>query len=175
MASDADKPQAGGVVPTILGIHSNVTNGDKTGGHAWISLTENGATRTYGLWPDSHPRVVDNGPASDLRTGMEDRSKPAVSRYYLLSPRQLARLKTLIARHASWGYTNNCASWASETVSVVVGEDVSADDWGLLGAETPRKLGATLTQMEAKDPTSRFAPKAIAEAPARSARIGSSR
>ena len=53
----------------VLGIHSRVdpnTEGyfnEFIDGHAWISVTRNGRTETYGLWPDDHPNpnVKDNG------------------------------------------------------------------------------------------------------------------
>ena len=45
----------------VLGIHSRVgpDPGNSAGrfmdGHAWLSLTANGQTEYYGLWPDGHP------------------------------------------------------------------------------------------------------------------------
>jgi len=79
----------------ILGVHSNVRKGQmdpETGdpygfdaGHAWISVTRDGKTTRYGLWPDAHPNVEDNGGGSDIRTGMEDSDTPAASRYYRLT------------------------------------------------------------------------------------------
>lgn len=48
-----------------LGIHSNAGPSEGlTDGHAWISLTENGKTTLYGLWPDFHPLATDNGTGS---------------------------------------------------------------------------------------------------------------
>ena len=50
----------------VLGIHSHVdpnTEGSFNqfvDGHAWISVTRNGQTETYGLWPDRKlPRQAD--------------------------------------------------------------------------------------------------------------------
>lgn len=153
---------------SVLGIHSNVASGAKTGGHAWISITENGATKTYGLWPDDHPRTVDNGPGKDVRVGMEDHIKSAASRYYEISTEQLQQLKTLVARSDTWNYTHNCSSWASYVVKQVINVDVNADDMGLLGVETPRELGRSIRALEAKDPTTRFTPKDISGQQARS-------
>ena len=70
----------------VLGIHSNVVgSASYTAGHAWITVTRNGLTKYYGLWPDEHPLTLDNGPGWDMRTGMERNSKPKASRYYKLS------------------------------------------------------------------------------------------
>ena len=144
---------------TILGIHSNVLAGDKTGGHAWLSITTNGATVFYGLWPDSHPRTKDNGPDSDIRKGLEANSVAKASRYYKLTESQSQKLLVQLGRQQNWNYTHNCSSWASYVVWRVVGEDVDADDEGLLGVETPRELGRSIQRLETKSPTSRFAPK----------------
>lgn len=143
----------------VLGIHSNVTSGDKTGGHAWISVTVHGITTCYGLWPDSHPMVPDNGPASDIRTNLESISGAASSRYYALTDAQYTALQRELGQNVTWAYTHNCSSWASEVVYRIVGEDVNADDWGLFGAESPRELGHSIQQLEARNPTSRFSPR----------------
>lgn len=148
----------------ILGIHSNVTSGDKTGGHAWISVTEAGRTECFGLWPDAHPRTVDNGPGTDIRKNLESIAGAAASRFYELSPSQATRLRAELARNVTWNYTHNCSSWASDVIAEVVGEDVDADDWALLGAETPRKLGTSILLLEKKSPTSMLKPKVTAGA-----------
>lgn len=148
---------------TILGIHSNVVAGDKTGGHAWISITTNGATVFYGLWPDSHPRTKDNGPGFDIRKGLEANSTAKASRYYKLTDAQSKRLLVQLGRDQTWNYTHNCSSWASYVVWRVVGEDVDADDSALLGVETPRELGRSIQALEVKSPTSRFAPKDLGD------------
>lgn len=169
---------------TILGIHSNTSdakgNGgaghssvknkpgqwsaviqeQKADGHAWISLSQGGQTKTYGLWPDSHPAVIDNGKkGSDVRVGMEDNGQPDASRYYKLTGVQLVQINSAIQRHSAWRFTNNCSSWASDIIKEVVKEDVNADDWGLLGIETPRQLGASIKRMEVKSPTSMMKPQ----------------
>ena len=74
----------------ILGIHSNIAGDDNdyTGGHAWLTITEKGKTTFYGLWPDAHPSVVDNGDDSDIRVGLEASAKAVASRYYKLSEAQ---------------------------------------------------------------------------------------
>lgn len=105
----------------VLGIHSNIApDGDAglTDGHAWISVTQGGKTQTYGLWPDGHPYIrqqgLDNGEGSDIRTGIESGigREPAASRYYELTPEQFRRLQTELGRDVDWAYTNTCASWS---------------------------------------------------------------
>lgn len=152
----------------ILGVHSNVSKGQidpETGqaygfdaGHAWISVTRDGKTTNYGLWPDEHPRVEDNGSGSDIRTGMEDGDTPAASRYYRLAPEQATKLDGLLKANETWGYTNNCSSWARDTVESVTGVHLNADDPGVLWTETPRQLGDSIHRLEEKDQTSPASP-----------------
>jgi len=144
---------------TILGIHSNVKSGNKSGGHAWITVTTRGKTSHYGLWPDDHPDVVDNGDGTDIREGMESFDRPAASRYYKLTDTQIAELNGYLGHNITWKLTNNCSSWASYVVLKVVGEDVDADDNWALGMETPRELGRNIALLEAKSPTAYMLPK----------------
>lgn len=138
----------------VLGIHSNVAgdNNSFTAGHAWISVRANAGADFYGLWPDAHPRVTDNGDGSDVRIDLEAGARAAASRYYRLTPGQTMRLNVLVNRPAVWRYTNNCSSWATELLVQVLGEDVDADDW--VGLETPRELGTSILRLEAKQRTS---------------------
>lgn len=152
----------------ILGIHSNVA-GDScsyTAGHAWLTITHDGKTSFYGLWPDAHPKTVDNGDASDIRIGLEASAKAAASRYYRLSDAQANHFNKLMKANVSWRYTNTCASWAGEIVEEVIGEDIDADDW--LGFETPRELGKSILELEKKEPTSIEKPKRLERNPASS-------
>lgn len=146
---------------TVLGIHSNVA-GDShgfTSGHAWITVTKNGVTQAYGLWPDGHPRTVDNGPGTDIRIGLEGTRFPAASRFFKLNASQEVALNMELKKVVSWEYTNTCASWASEVVYSVLGIDVDADDY--LGFETPRELGAHILILEKTNPTSARAPAVL--------------
>ena len=61
------------MITFIMGIHSNVAGDGAalSAGHAWVTITQKGKTTFYGLWPDAHPRTVDNGDASDIRIGLE--------------------------------------------------------------------------------------------------------
>jgi hypothetical protein len=167
----------------ILGVHSNVRKGQidpETGqpygfdaGHAWISVTRDGKTTRYGLWPDGHPSVDDNGDGSDIRTGMEDGDTPAASRYFRLTPEQASRLDGLLRANETWGYTHNCSSWARDTVEAVTGVRLNADDPGVLWTETPRQLGDSIHRLEEKDrtgPTSPTTPPAARSSSALGAR-----
>jgi len=146
---------------TILGIHSNIAGDghDLTAGHAWISVTRAGTTTFYGLWPDKHPRTVNNGNKTDIRKNLEAGAAGIANRYYLLSPSQSRRLEAEIKKNIEWRYTNTCASWASEVVLEVLKIDIDADDY--LGVETPRELGSSILALEKKNPTSRSSPAPI--------------
>ncbi len=150
----------------ILGIHSNIAGDDAKyqGGHAWISIKDKGKTTVYGLWPDAHSRTIDNGSKSDIRVGMEERDKAVASRYYSLSDAQAKHFNALMKANVAWQYTNTCASWASDVVQSVVGEDVDADD--TFGFETPRELGKSIQELELKYPTSQISPKKVTKNPA---------
>ena len=156
----------------ILGIHSNVAGDthEYTAGHAWLTITENGTTTFYGLWPDAHNLVIENrmnnGDGSDIRVGLEASQKALASRYYKLSDAQARQFKALMKANVAWRYTNTCASWASEVVYEVVGEDVDSDDY--LGFETPRELGRNILLLERTDPTSIYAAKTLERNPASS-------
>ena len=154
----------------ILGIHSNVRNGTidpETGqrvdpafdaGHGWLSVTRDGVTTNYGLWPD-FSRAGDNGEGHDIRTGMEDGDIPAASRFFRLTPEQVTALEGKLSENVTWGYTSNCSSWASETLTEVTGVRINADEPLFLGiVETPRVLGESIHNLELRDRTSRTEP-----------------
>lgn len=148
----------------IIGIHSNVgSNADFSDGHAWLSVSRDGITTNYGLWPDDHPTIISLGHAdsnqSDIRIGMEDGQVPLMSRYYKLTTKQNEILKIKINENITWHYTNTCASWASETATSVTGENIQAND--TLGFETPRKLSETINRLEKIRKTSSQNPQGI--------------
>lgn len=162
----------------ILGIHSNAAGSDGfTAGHAWLTITKNGRTDSYGLWPDDHERIIanghNNGDGSDIRTGYEIGETAAASRYYRLSAPQAIHFERLMQANVHWRLTNNCSSWSSEIVRAVIGEDVDADD--NFGFETPRELGSSIQALEARDPTSFLKPKQARNDPASSAASSRSR
>lgn len=89
---------------------------------------------------------------------MEDGDTPAASRYYRLTPEQATQLDGLLKANETWGYTNNCSSWARDTVEAVTGVHLNADDPGVLWTETPRQLGDSIHRLEEKDRTSPESP-----------------
>lgn len=147
----------------VLGVHSHVsanTEGSSNefiDGHAWISVTRGGRTEVFGLWPDNHPNVDDNGRGTDIRAGLEAGYPATASRYFELGGEQTRRLESLLSENVTWRYTNTCASWASETVERVTGQRVKADD--VLGFETPRKLIESIRELEREHPTSLDVPQ----------------
>jgi hypothetical protein len=147
----------------VLGIHSNVkSSAGFTDGHAWITITtkvgKGHFVKSYGLWPDGHPRTKDNGDKTDVRIGMEP-ARGIANRYYALTLLQHIQLKTLINTTEHWFYTNNCSSWSSEIVKKLYKTEVDADDW--LGIETPRELTKSIRLLEHKEPTSVNNPKTV--------------
>lgn len=142
---------------TVLGIHSHVdpnTQGSLNqliDGHAWISVTRGGDTRYYGLWPDAHSEVPDNGPGTDIREGMEAELVPSASRYYELTPQQEKQLDQALNENVTWAYTNTCASWATATVSKVTGQTLDAGE--LMLTDTPRELIESIRKAERLQPT----------------------
>lgn len=160
----------------VLGIHSNVdpnANPGLTDGHAWISVTRNGKTQTYGLWPDDHPYIqsqgLDNGSGSDIRTGIEAKAgrTGAENRYYELTPEQFTKLQAELGKNVHWGVTNTCASWASDVATRVTGEKIDASE--LLGiTDTPRALSTTIEDLEKTRKTSEANPLRPDEIQARS-------
>jgi hypothetical protein len=151
----------------VLGIHSAVSkqtqaNGgsyDKfIDGHAWLSVTRDGQTQYYGLWPDDHPRVRDNGDGTDIRVGQEKGFRSSADRYYALSPAQVKQLDDALKANVAWSPTTTCAGWASDTVSSVTGKKLAASEF--LSIETPRKLAETIHGLEAKEPTAPDRPHA---------------
>lgn len=162
---------------TILGIHSNVAGSDGfIAGHAWLTITRNGRTTTYGLYPDSHETVVangeNNGNGNDVRRNYEASYVAVASRYYRLSAPQSEHFDRLVRTNAHWQYTNNCSSWASSIVRALIREDVDADD--NFGIETPRELGRNILLLEAKSPSSVLSPRPVRNDPASSSLSNSS-
>lgn len=146
----------------VLGIHSHVYPGTRGSidrfldGHAWISVTRDGRTQTYGLWPDAHPDVADNGAGSDIRRNLEVGQRAMANRYFELDDAQAKRLEAALRENVEWRYTNTCASWARDTVRAVTGRHLDADD--VLGFETPRELVDSILELERQQPTAPHAP-----------------
>lgn len=161
----------------VLGIHSTVNPGTEGSvsqlidGHAWISVTRDGKTEVYGLWPDDHPKVKDNGDKTDIRRGMEAGQTATANRYYELTPEQATRLESRLRDNVTWGYGNTCASWASDTVYRVTGERVQGAE--LLGlTDTPRQLIDSIRKLERQRDTTPAQPLQAGEIPSSSSLFG---
>ena len=151
----------------VLGIHSAI--GPDPGnsaerfmdGHAWLSMTVNGKTQYYGLWPDGHPLVTDNGAGTDIRTGLEAKYKASASRYYELSPEQLQKFNSELKENVTWTPTTTCAGWASDTVKDVTGQRIDATEFLII--QTPRQLIDEIRKLEQQQPTAPLSPTAPAD------------
>ncbi|APO96329.1 MULTISPECIES: hypothetical protein [Xanthomonas] len=156
----------------VLGIHSRGGQGGLTDGHAWITVKRgNLPTEYYGLWPDDHPMVKDNGAGTDIRSGMEKTQRSDADRYYDLSPAQTKVLDQSLRENVTWELNNNCSSWASETLSRVTGKHIDAETW-LPTVETPNALIDTIRELESRHPTSPSTPEG--NEPAREGRSSNS-
>lgn len=151
----------------ILGIHSQVRpDVQRDGnayerfidGHAWLSVTRDGKTEVYGLWPDSHTRVRDNGDGTDIRVGMERRFKSDADRYVELTPEQAVKLEAALKANVTWSPTTTCAGWASDTMKTVTGREINATEF--MSIETPRELIRTIRALEHTEPTTLEKPRA---------------
>lgn len=144
----------------LLGVHSsepvnNCSWDCNNFGHAWISLTDNGKTTYYGLWPDWSSDIkklgLSNGASSDLRRNVENGSGDE-TRYYLLDKTQLARLDQFVNRYFEYDLTTyNCSSFAAEAVAITVGERLNViNDYG---NPTPCSLSKSINLLNKTKPT----------------------
>ncbi len=160
----------------ILGIHSNADPSQGIDyGHAWISLSQNGITHFYGLWPDFNPKVENNGNLTDIRKDIEE-GFGEYSRFLPIDENQLNKFNYKKGQNKTWGpwiniagYTlsfplYNCSSWAQEVYEYVTNESILADEF-LNGSpfETPRKLSEGILKLESTYPTSNFKPEGIGD------------
>ncbi|MBB4312608.1 hypothetical protein HNR56_000048 [Roseospira marina] len=121
------------------------------------------------MWvPDTHPNVPDNGPRSDIRRGLEARSKAVASRYYALCGQRVTRLQQLLNQNVTWGYTHNGSSWAVDVVVDVTGDEISSDTW-IWFIENPVSLNKSIQALcrgPGRDHLKRFlAARAVTAAP----------
>jgi RHS repeat-associated protein len=150
-----------------LGIHAEPD-------HAWVTYTaDEGVTRSYGLWDPQYvpsdfrrPLIWRLSPTIDVWRGIEiypgSERTPTASRYYELSGEQEKRFKSWLERDHDFNWifgipTNNCSSWASDTIDYVVGEDVDADWW--FGIEHPSEVVESIQELEEEEPTSHLKPR----------------
>lgn len=149
----------------ILGIHSSVTKSGSssnpvkyitsTEGHAWISVRYFGNTSTYSLYPDNHPGIRDSGrdvtsQGSDVRKNyeIEQRRRAKENRYYQLIKTQHSRLMVIVQSNTKHRLTENCASWAAETVRKITSDKIKADETILRFIESPRQLSRQIIKLE---------------------------
>jgi RHS repeat-associated protein len=143
-----------------LGIYTNVNSKDNQGwadGHAFISITVNGRTTTYGLWPDWNPDVIGNGPlGTDVRVDFpyDNLGQYRYSRFYRLTPKHFQRFQRYVKRKSFWTGSHTCASFARDVVEYTTGEHLRAHDLGHLGVDTPVQLGTGIGGGEGERPTS---------------------
>ena len=160
----------------VLGIHTNTEPGAPLiDGHAWLTITRDGKTEAYGLWPSDHPRFSQetSPPSTDVRRGIENEFEATASRFYELTPDQLRTFEAATREKVTWSYANTCASWASETAYRVTGERVNAAELAGL-TDTPRQLRESIEQLERQRSTSHEAPRVPTETqPGRNSSSGS--
>ena len=146
----------------VIGVHSNIVDDDdlfnnpveggRTGGHSSISIwIDEKLDSTYGLWPDSNRIVNPNGRfGTDVRVNLEQDHpfRYEYGRYYELTEADYTRFLKWNALPKYWKLSYDCASYARDAIRVGAGIRLNADDWGLLGADTPAKLGLSIINAE---------------------------
>jgi len=135
-----------GLLEELCIVSNTGKNSDLTAGHAWLKHTTETNSTNYGLWPDDHPAVKDNGDKSDVRKGKEDGLSYEASYCRIISKEESKRFNEILKKNHTWRYTNTCASFASETFEDVTGINVNAND--TLGFETPRKITESIENIK---------------------------
>jgi len=131
-------------------------------GHVWISVInlENSNKATYGLWPDTHRYVENNGAGSDVRKNIEQlhyleyQEKTPYKRYYHLDKSKEQILETFLKNSKTWLINYNCTDWAVELIKNVTGEsfeDISEVIRGVGKLGTPRKLSKSISELNKSD------------------------
>ncbi len=157
----------------VLGVHSNVLDDQAIGdGHAWLTLHfENGNSTSIGLWTSSLGevrRVVKDptgfmlGETFDVKFGLENKLgyRAKASRFYALTKDQALLATKVMGAFTGWRFANTCATWATDVVKRVVGEELPSSE--LAGAtNTPRALGGAIKRLERIQPTSLQCPRGI--------------
>lgn len=141
-----------------LGIHSNVADrSSHASGHAWVSVSTPAKTYYLGLWPDGHPRAVDNrGGCTDARMGIETGVQPTVSRYYRLTANQNWKLAGYINRPEVWKYTHTSAGWANQLIFEVLG--IRLIPIQSVAFASAGELGKEIQKLEQQNSTTRLTP-----------------
>lgn len=139
----------------VLGIHANDPGNGSPFGHAWISITENGLTEYYGLWPDAKMGTIGDF-ASDVRHNVEN-GYGQYTRYYALSPAQLDKLKAYILQNKYWVGLYNCSSFARDVVQHVTGEYLETGTiYNGDPVDLPAILGLSIIEKELQSPTTGY-------------------
>jgi len=123
---------------SIVGLHvQNYEGRDPMLSHAWISVTENGKTETYGLYPPDCNRVTradatpHGGPDSNVFKGLDDDrmekvatdNKNVTSTYHEMTPQDKEQLVQFLEKDQKWEkYENNCAHFASDAYASAGGK-----------------------------------------------------
>lgn len=122
----------GGATAGHLSIKSNVVNQGLVAGHAWLSYTPvGGSETTYGTWGNREP--------VGLHRNLELSYTAAATRTAPMDAADRASLTGFAAANNSWGYINNCASFAARGWRAVTGESLP-HTW--MGIPNPSSLGA---------------------------------
>lgn len=122
----------GGATVGTLSINTNVISAGLTAGHAWLAYSPvGGATTTYGTWGNRTP--------IGLHRNLELGYTPVATRSTALDTTDHTALTSFASANNSWGYINNCASFAARGWRAVTGESLSHST---IGIPNPSALGA---------------------------------
>jgi hypothetical protein len=150
----------------LLGIHTSVSSNWSliniwNHGHAWITITENNKTTTYGLWPDTNKEIIDakRTVGNDMQTDFE-KVTGIYSRFMYITPDKLKEVQGFMNKN--WEYdllTRNCSTFAQKTWKVGTSEELAASEFITGGVtESPRKLGYSIERSEVSKPTAYLRP-----------------
>lgn len=152
--------------PTVgqFSIRTNVVNQGLVAGHAWLSYTPvGGSETTYGTWGNREP--------VGLHRNLELSYTAAATRTAPLDSADHTSLTSFAAANNSWGYINNCASFAARGWRAVTGESLP-HTW--IGIPNPSSLGAGILSANGGMATGTLAATAPAARPSSGSSAGSS-
>ena len=162
----------------VIGIHSNMSNIDESGGatsgsgfgHSWITInvmSEDLQTResweTFGMWPDNHAYVMETNNGlqnqsdnfTDVRIGVERRmqDESVSNRYGLIQEWMIPRLENRLSANLEYNfYLRNCSTFARGTWNMIFYKDRIRGR--SFGAITPMKVGFSIDSKERRRSTS---------------------
>ena len=145
----------------VFGLHSDSEETSnpfkKNAGHTWISITTpDGFTTTYGLWVDTHERVIKlrqqngwDGSGTAVRQNLEygrDKYPSSKSTFWKISDKQYRIFEGCLSKPQSYNAaTNNCATWAAKVTGEVTGERVYSNS-----VVTPFRVKAEINRINAE-------------------------